>query len=123
MSVHLCPVKKRFFTHLLSIVFLFAFSFEVITGLTIHPDFKSTGTFFSPKNTSQHFLDFLSEELNESEEDTNEIRQSTTVEAPGVISDRFFYFDFTRLVNQYHAELLESLNPVAIYRFVHIWLI
>lgn len=116
-------MKKRFFSHILSILFLFAFSFEVITGLTIHPDFESSGTFWSAKNNAQHFFDFLSEELNESEEEIKEVRQSFVDQSGSFRPDRILFFDLTRLVGQYHAELSSSLQPVAMYRFIHNWLI
>jgi hypothetical protein len=116
-------VKKRCFSQFLTLLFLFTFSFEVITGLTINPGSESHGFLLSSKSTSLHFSDFLWEEFNESEEETGDINHAIANHSAGFNLIRFFFFDFTKLFSQYHAELLRSRCTIPIYRLAHIWLI
>lgn len=116
-------MKKRYFSQILTLLFLLAFSIEVISGITINPDFESSGTQISPKNSSIHFSDFLWEEFNESEEETGDINHLIANHSTGGNSNYFFFFDFTKLFSQYHAELLRSRCTIAVYLAAHSLLI
>lgn len=116
-------MNKRYFSHVLNLIFLFAFTIEVISGLTIIPDSETSGYCVSLKNPSLHFSDFLWEEINETEEETGDLNQFLHDDYYFLSLNQSFFFDLTKLFSQYHAELLRSQRPIAIYLFDHTWLI
>lgn len=100
------------FARILTILFLFAFSAEVFSGVTLEHSTASTSDYFSEKISGGIWTDFLFEELNEAEEEITGVKNAVLIFEFDIQSRQLLFGDLTLLVRQYHFDLDYSLRSV-----------
>lgn len=110
---HLCNQMFQGFARLLTILFLFAFTIEVFSGVTLEHSTASPENYFSAKITGGIWTDLLFEELNEAEEDISEIKNAALIFEFDLQSRHLISCDLTTLVRQYHFDLNYSIGSIS----------
>ena len=99
----------------LAFLFLFAFTGEVLSGVTLEHSDLAKKSVLSEKLNNGSWFDFLFEELNESEEDRLEGRDDYLILDPGFAQRPLLVTDLTTSVRQYHLDLYRTTEQIPLF--------